>query len=264
MGKKMVYNQTHEHADKDAVLDAVSCVDAAELLNLKMDTRKGRIYVSCPFHQKRLGKLDQHLGNAVIIDSGKRCRCYACGGSGDAIAMVMAYQSLSFCDATDWLASRKAPELLSEEWKESSGHVKICPYTKDQFNVIGIHTEDFIVPVGIAFSKCEASKILKSTKNSASFTNIVYPDEFGSGHEGNGVLLCRKERFSITDIYRDDIQVFYFVIKPKAILAYKKYTGMLNEVKKDLPECQIKNLMIDELLTKIKIAKKFINDAEKY
>lgn len=89
------------HADKERVLDEVSCIDAATELGLMMKEKSGKVYLECPFHEKMIGKPDRHIGNCVISKDARRCYCYACNGSGDAIEMVMAVEGLSFCEATD-------------------------------------------------------------------------------------------------------------------------------------------------------------------
>ena len=127
------------HADKERVLDEVSCVDAATELGLMMKEKSGKVYLECPFHEKMIGKPDRHIGNCVISKDARRCYCYACNGSGDAIEMVMAVEGLSFCEATDWLAERRAPHLLEDENKKKTRRRK-CPFSDEDFSSIGIHT----------------------------------------------------------------------------------------------------------------------------
>ena len=99
------------HASKKSVLESISCLDAAYALGLRTKIKGRYTYVECPFHTSRIGKPDKCIGNCKISDNGKNCYCFSCNGSGNAIEMVMAYEGLNFCEATDWLAQTCAPEL---------------------------------------------------------------------------------------------------------------------------------------------------------
>lgn len=249
------------HADKKEVLEIVSCYKAAQFMGLKMKTnsRTNRISIECPFHEERLGQADRHIGNCKISKNGKICYCFSCNGSGNAIDMVMAHEKLSFCEAVDWLASMEAPELISEDWIEQKGSNRnVCPFSKKDFEIIGIHTEDAVFPVGMASSKFEARK------HSLCYTDILYPDQFTSDKEGYGVLLCVRDHISITDIWKENRSLFISIVEPKAVLAYEKYRKDIVKVNTIFDKYGISNedplrkAVMDEYKSKIRIAQSFL------
>ena len=235
------------HADKERVLDEVSCIDAATELGLMMKEKSGKVYLECPFHEKMIGKPDRHIGNCVISKDARRCYCYACNGSGDAIEMVMAVEGLSFCEATDWLAERRAPHLLEDENKKKTRRRK-CPFSDADFSSIGIHTTDVLLPVGTSSSKYEAYNRGNGTRK---FTDSAYQAD-------GTLLLCRKARISIQDIYFDSQSAFWSIVRPKAEEACKKYREQIRSLKQNVPDNILKELCLEELQHKMETAKKFL------
>lgn len=237
------------HADRSKVLEAVTCEDAANELGLRMRTKSGRIQVECPFHYARLGKMDQNLGNCVLSKNNRHCTCYACGGSGNAIDMVMAYENLSFCEATDWIAERLAPELLRDINPEKK-EVKRCPFSDEEFEIIGIHVSDVLMPVGMAESKYQAKQ------SKARGGEIVYPDDPDEDY----VLLCRRGRLSIRDIFVENTSLFWSIVEPKAMEACEIYREQILSLKRnEKGDNELRDLVIEELTRKLKIAKKFVH-----
>ena len=236
------------HADKNRVLNEVSCAETAIELGLMMKEKNGKIYLECPFHEKMIGKPDRHIGNCVISKDGHRCYCYACNGSGDAIEMVMAVEGLSFCEATDWLAERRAPHLLEENVGKKKS-IQKCPFSDEDFSVIGIHTAEAILPTGICYSKYEAYNREDGRRN---FTDILYQPD-------GTLLLCRKARISIKEIYFDSPSTFWSIVKPKAEEAFKLYREQIRSMKQNVSENDLREMCIDELRLKMEIAKKFLN-----
>lgn len=244
------------HASKKSVLESISCLDAAYALGLRAKIKGRYTYVECPFHTSRIGKPDKCIGNCKISDNGKNCYCFSCNGSGNAIEMVMAYKGLNFCEATDWLAQTCAPELLSDEWKIFTPK-KICPYTKEQFDVIGIHTESTPLPVNMVSSK-------KTGRENANYGELLYEESLhhqmtGSEKQNGNLLLCTRSQLKIQEIYQEDQKIFYEIIIPKAKAAHKKYMKMFKKTKM-LPQNDLTILILEELSKKIKTTELFIED----
>lgn len=242
------------HADKDAILNVVSCVDVANVLGLRMKKKGKRTYVECPFHMKWLGKPDHNIGNCWFNGEGTRCYCASCGGGGDAIHMVMDYEGMDFCTATDWIASVLAPHLLTNNWSSSG----ICPYTKNHFKAIGIHTEGFLIPIGMAPSKYLAkfSKLPHS--------DIIYPKNKDGNEDDCSVLLCQWQQMSIRDIYRDSKEAFFMIVVPKAKLAIKTNQDMIKSMEtEDIPDSDTQ-AMVKSCKHIIRLASEFINDSYRY
>ena len=119
--------------------------------------------------------------------------------------MVMAYEGLNFCEATDWLAQICAPELLSDEWKILTPK-KICPYTKEQFDEIGIHTESTPLPVNMVSSK-------KTGREDAKYGELLYEEYFhhqmtGSEKRNENLLVCIRSQLKIQEIYQENKKDF--------------------------------------------------------
>lgn len=254
-----IKSQRALHADKKELLNKVSCIDAADALGLAIKMKSGTVYIECPYHENVLGKKDRHIGNCKISRDGKRCHCFACNGDGNAISMVMAAANLSFSDATDWLAERKAPELISKDWycQSDTSHKK-CPYSKNDFKKIGLHEGgDILVPVNISASKYEAKKTVNDMKYS-----IVYPEQIGNRcptEKENFVIQCKRERVSLADLYITDIDAFFALVIPKAIEARTKYIHIMDVVE-GFADGELKNLCKEEIMANIKIANKFIRE----
>lgn len=253
--------QIELHADKDSLLSVVSCYDVADTLGLKMIKKGNNTYVECPYHFRRLGKSDKKLGNCVISRNGRYCNCFACGGHGDAISMVMAQRGMEFCDAVDWLAEIYAPELLSENYTNVA--VKKCIYSKEQFAAIGIKTNSFLVPFGIEDSKCSARKKYPTA-------DISYPDCFRN-HQSNHpitdprhyVLVCSRQEINISEVYRDSKDAFYSIVIPKAKDTKERCLQSIHSIKANFPEGLAKDIFLQELEHDLSISNKFISDARR-
>ena len=248
-----------KHATKSDVLDEVTCIDAADELGLRMVTRNGRVYVECPFHFREFGKKDRNIGNCIISKNGRHCHCFACGGDGNAIDMVMAYESLSFCDATDWLAERRAPHLLQEMGSEKGQKRdnKKCPFSEEEFHIIGIHTSEVSLPYSMASSKYEANKLKKESdgKSLKGYWEVMYPDAFGDDY----VLLCHKGLLSIREIFRENKALFWSIVEPKATEACEKYRHLIDMTLEVMPEGDLRDAVIEEATFRLKTAKKFVH-----
>lgn len=248
--------ETNLHASKKDVLNSVSCLDTAYALGLRTKIKGRYTYVECPFHISRIGKPDKCIGNCRISDNGKNCYCFSCGGSGNAIEMVMVYEDLNFCEATDWLAQVCAPDLLSDKWKNSISK-KACPYTKEQFDVIGIHTESIPFPVNMVSSK-------KTDRENLGNGELLYEESLhhqisGSEKWNGNILVCKRSSLKIQDLYKEDQKNFYEIIIPKAKAAHKKYMKMLEKTKM-LSQNELTILMLEEISKKIKTTELFIKD----
>lgn len=247
------------HASKSDVLDEVTCIEAADELGLGMVTRNGRVYVECPFHLKEFGKRDRNIGNCIISKNGRHCHCFACGGDGNAIDMVMAYESLSFCDATDWLAEKRAPHLLldTEAEKGKKRDNKKCPFSEEEFQIIGIHTSEVSLPYAMVSSKYDANKkrMESEGKSSKSYREIIYPDASEDGY----VLICHKGIISIRDIFRENKALFWSIVEPKAMEACEKYRHLIDVALDVMPEGELRDAVVEEASSRLKTAKKFVH-----
>ena len=241
------------HACKKKLMEEVNCIDAAEELGLKMKIKGNRIQVECPFHRSMLGRDDRSLGNCVISRTGKRCNCFACNGHGDAIEMVMAYNGMCFSEAVDWLAGRRAPHLMEGMVGRSREKPEKCPFTDEEFNVIGIHTSRFLIPVGAAPSKYAARN---KPGGKGKHREIVYPAENNDDY----VILCESARMDIRDIFYDNKQIFWQIVEPKAMEAAERYRDQIESLERNRKgEEPLRDLMVEELTSRLKIAKKFIH-----
>lgn len=247
------------HASKSDVLDEVTCIDAADELGLGVVTKNGRVYVECPFHFREFGKSDRNIGNCIISKNGRHCHCFACGGDGNAIDMVMAYENMTFCDATDWLAERRAPHLLQEMESENGKKMdnKKCPFTEEEFHIIGIHTSEVSLPYAMAFSKYNANRRNRQTevKSSKVYREVMYPDASEDGY----VLLCHKGHLSIRDIFRENKALFWSIVEPKAMEACEKYRHLIDLALNVIPEGELRDAVIEEAAFRLKTAKKFVH-----
>ena len=97
-----------EKSDIDQVRESVDLVGLiAEHVPLRP---KGREHVGlCPFHEDHSPSLTvvTHKGNAFY-------KCHSCGAAGDAFNFVMDYHKMSFGEALELLAARRAGILQRE------------------------------------------------------------------------------------------------------------------------------------------------------
>lgn len=233
MEKKMVYNS---HADKKQLLDIVNCNDAAEALGLKKIRKNGKWYVECPFHPHLVGRKDRHIGNCYITESGRFCKCWSCGGKGNAIDMVVNYLNLPFSEAVDWLAAQKAPQLINDTWVESAKAAerkKPCPISSDDLESIGMKTTEIQCPIGMAASKYEARM------SGMDFDSILYPEIADEGDDY--VILCKNVMYSPQDLFETSEQEFYRLVLDKAAAVKKNCEESMALLAKTLPHSNLRH-----------------------
>ena len=62
--------------DIKRLMDEADARTVAEFLGMQI-VKKGKYdFIQCPGHEKRLGKPDSHIGNAVLLKNGYKCFVY--------------------------------------------------------------------------------------------------------------------------------------------------------------------------------------------
>ena len=75
--------------DIKRLMDEADARTVAEFLGMQI-VKKGKYdFIQCPGHEKRLGKPDSHIGNAVLLKNGYKC--FACNTFIPTAEMVMEY-----------------------------------------------------------------------------------------------------------------------------------------------------------------------------
>lgn len=84
--------------DVKAVCAAVRAEQVIQYLGIDHLTRGGRLYIRCP----EPSHADRNIGNCVVRDTGYHC--FACGGHGSMVDLVMKSQNMGFVEAVETLA----------------------------------------------------------------------------------------------------------------------------------------------------------------
>lgn len=257
------------HANARMLKKQVNCINAANALGLRMISRGGRMVVECPFHPSMVGRRDRRIGNAVIIDGGEYCRCFACGGSGDAITMVKDYLNLSFNDAVDWLAERFAPDLLECEQEDEEAYKKLqesfarYPFTKEEYQAIDIcDTVKIQSAINISDSKyaINQNNVGKNGYDfgiddlSTPFHTYIYNPPTDDPVKNNEVVLINISRAHIQEL---DADGFRTVVLPRAIAVKKDVEERLVLLKK-VPKGNFRQAEEFHLKKKLHAAEHFI------
>lgn len=117
--------------------------NVAEAIGMDIMSKGKYQYILCPGHQARLGKPDNHIGNAVLWEKGYYC--YACGCFVKTHNMVMEYVGCSSSEAYEIMADAMGGMSLYEG-KENDTCVPRLRLNKEEAEVIGMYPV-FHVPV---------------------------------------------------------------------------------------------------------------------
>ncbi|MEH2932143.1 hypothetical protein VSQ48_20015 [Candidatus Ventrimonas sp. KK005] len=108
----------------------------AEAIGMDITSRGKYQYILCPGHQARLGKPDNHMGNAVLWEKGYYC--YACGCFVKTHDMVMEYTGCSSAEAYEIMAAAMGGVSLYEG-EENHTCVPRLRLNKEEAEVIGLY-----------------------------------------------------------------------------------------------------------------------------
>lgn len=108
----------------------------AEAIGMDITSKGKYQYILCPGHQARLGKPDNHIGNAVLWEKGYYC--YACGCFVKTHDMVMEYVGCSSSEAYEVMAAAMGGVSLYEGTEKDSC-VPRLRLNKEEAETIGLY-----------------------------------------------------------------------------------------------------------------------------
>lgn len=174
----------------------------AEAIGLEVVRKGSNLYCECPSHEKRLGKRDSKISNCVLTAHGY-C-CFACGEKGDVIQMVMDYKKLSFVKAAELVSNITGGNYTLDEET-----VQKQPFSADELGLIGL--------TSIANPDGDAGKKILGVSR-------LRPEDgkfFRRGDEY--VIYDTEKKITLTQIYNENPEMYYTLIKKNAKIALNKY-----------------------------------------
>ena len=182
------------------MINIAALVDNADSLSVAtyigMEVQRGR-RIRCPGHMKRLGKEDNHIGNAVLTPKGYHC--FACDITVGMIDMVQEFLGCGKLEAMKCIA-----ESMGQSLEE---------YTDDSINVTGMpdpeYSEEFLKTIGI-----NAGRRICGTE---------------TRFDDNG--LCSQEhdpdaKFGYLQLYQEDPEALKQIVKHEA----EKYKAVYERI----------------------------------
>lgn len=204
--------------DKNRIKEDLSCIEAAESLNIKMapGSRTERKII-CPAHN------DRHFGSCIC--KVKKWYCFACGAGGDVYSLICASEGCSFSESIQIAAELTGhPDnyLISGDVEYKPEYK--CPITVEDLNLLGLNKK-ISIPI-------ERGMVLKGESYA--------PEKFIREEEYNGltwVVYGNYEHISIFDEYEEDPEYFNFLINSTADVEIAKREAILEYgVSKLLPQ----------------------------
>lgn len=156
----------------------------AEYLQMPMKRKGKYCYILCPGHERRLGKPDSTIGNAVLKDNGYYC--WACATFVPTHEMVMEYTGCSSQEAYDIMAEAMGGKELfdGDGGTGSTLNLPKCRLTSEEARIIGLYPR---------------SSVVLKTENGESISEGLYT------------------------LYRENPTAYYGLITKKAAASRKRY-----------------------------------------
>ena len=86
----------------DDLYNVIDAASVADYIGMEVVKRGANLCIRCPGHEKRLGKPDNNIGNAVLTQRGYRC--FACDTFVNMVNMVREYEGCNYWDALNIIA----------------------------------------------------------------------------------------------------------------------------------------------------------------
>lgn len=191
----------------DLLIQTADPRTVAETIGLTIVQKGSNIYSECPSHEKRLGKRDSNVSNCVLTPHGYHC--FSCGAKGDVIQMVMDYCNISFVKAAELVSGITGGNYtLGEEVSKKQ------PFSAEELALIGL--------TSISNPDGDAGKeILGVSRFRPKDRNF-----FRRGDEY--VIYATQKRITLAQLYAEDEELYYTLIKKNAELTLQKYNELLN------------------------------------
>lgn len=193
--------------DIELLIHTVTPQAVAEAIGLSVVRKGSHTYCECPSHEKRLGKRDSNVSNCVLTPHGYHC--FSCGAKGDVIQMVMDYCNMSFVKAAELISS-----ITGGNYTLGTENAKKQPFSAEELALIGL--------TSISNPDGDAGKeILGVSRFRPKDRNF-----FRRGDEY--VIYATQRKITLTQLYAEDEEMYYTLIKKNAELALQKYNELLN------------------------------------
>ena len=204
--------------DKEYLLSEVDGYSVAEYLGMEIVKRGANHCIICPGHEKRLGKIDARIGNAVLTKKGYRC--FACGKSVNAIDMTMEYTGCTYPEALNIVADACGGRNIFELKDGAQQNEKRLPLSADDLELIGLVNSGRSMPI------INVSTTLPESDEFFSFRQI--DDKY---------YIFERDNTSILALYQSDPCAYNSLVKSKAKAAMDVYKNAIDKYCSRDSEC---------------------------
>ena len=197
--------------DREYLMSEADGFSVAEYLGMEMVKKGSNFCIHCPGHEKRLGRPDTRIGNAVLTNKGYHC--YACGKSVNVIDMVMEYTGCSYPDALNTIADACGGVSLFESKTDNKNKQnERLPLSADDLILIGLSPSSYSMPI-----------------INASNTRVEPFDDTIIRAVGHQYFAYKKNCTSIVQLYRTDYNAYCELVKEKARHAVDVYQDAIDK-----------------------------------
>lgn len=189
--------------DVSALTDEADALSVAEYIGMDIVKKGSHNFILCPGHEKRLGKIDNKIGNCVLTQKGYHC--YACNQTVGMVNMVMEYMNCNYLTAIQLIADSCGGVEGFETDKKQTKREKTL--SNDDFNLIGLTTQ---------LGKFAEKYVVETTDKQPNRDNL--PDDYG-------YVVDDTEKYVIYKKYHleRNEKIYNTIIVQKAEEAMNKY-----------------------------------------
>lgn len=116
----------------DELYEIIDAASVADYIGIEVVKRGANLCIRCPGHEKRLGKPDNNIGNAVLTQRGYRC--FACDTFVNMVNMVREHQDCNYWDAVNIIAKAAGYDTVASSKADINRH----PLSYLQCNTLGL------------------------------------------------------------------------------------------------------------------------------
>ena len=190
--------------ERDYLLSEADGFTVAEYLGMEILKRGSRHYILCPGHEKRLGKQDMRMGNAVLTNKGYHC--YACNKSVNVIDMTMEYTGCSYPEALNMIADACGGRSIFEIDGNNQPKAKRLPLSPIDLELIGLSSSGKSTPI-----------------INVSTTMVENDEDTFVRQSDDKYFVYQRNNVSLTTLYQTDLAAYNHLIAEKAKIAMETY-----------------------------------------
>lgn len=207
--------------DVDRIIEDSDSYEVAQAIGIEC-VRKGKnVFIPCPGHLMRKGRIDTHIGNARLTRNGYYCE--SCGKAVSTVGMVMEVKNIGYREAIEFVGDlnggKEMYETHDSEWEKYNHEYQYKTNKKAQ------KTKKKLPLIGWKNQKEIALEPDYDKSFYPIFCYLSKPKETAQKHgrlnadgdvDYEWLVVDKTKRISIATLYQEDYEAYLYLVASKS------------------------------------------------